>query len=82
MFAENIRDGFKFDPIEVQAVLARPGFYRLLDGTHRWSAGKSTGIEEVEVVIKDRDGKDPLLYAAILFLDSIFSILSTFHLIV
>ena len=64
MFAENIRDGFKFDPIEVQAVLARPGFYRLLDGTHRWSAYKSTGIEEVEVVIKDLDGKDPLLYAA------------------
>jgi len=64
MFAENIRDGIAFDPIEVEPCPDKPGFYRLLDGAHRWSAYKSTGVEEVKVIIKDLDGKDPLLYAA------------------
>jgi hypothetical protein len=32
MFAENIRDGIAFDPIEVAPCPDRPGFYRLLDG--------------------------------------------------
>ena len=36
MFAENIRDGFFFDPVEVEAVPDMPGLYRLLDGAHRW----------------------------------------------
>ncbi|MDA3789279.1 MAG: ParB N-terminal domain-containing protein [Desulfobacula sp.] len=43
LFAENIRDGFKFDPVEVESVPDKPGIYRLLDGAHRWSAYKSTG---------------------------------------
>ncbi len=30
MFAENIRDGFHFDPIEVEPVPDKPGWYRLL----------------------------------------------------
>jgi hypothetical protein len=64
MFAENIRDGIAFDPIEVEPCPDKPGFYDLLDGAHRWSAYKSTGVEEVNVIIKDLDGKDPLLYAA------------------
>jgi len=65
MFAENIRDGFSFDPVEVEAVLDMPGLYRLLDGAHRWSAYKATGVSEVEAaVIKDLNGTDPLLYAA------------------
>ncbi len=64
IFAENIRDGFKFDPIEVESVSETPGRYRLLDGAHRWSAYKSTGIAEVEAVIKNLNGTDPLLYAA------------------
>jgi len=64
IFAENIRDGFQFEPIEVEPDPDKPGRYRLLDGAHRWSAYKSTGIAEVEAVIKDLDGTDPLLYAA------------------
>jgi hypothetical protein len=43
MFSENIRDGFEFDPLEVEPVLDKPGWYRLLDGAHRWSAYKATG---------------------------------------
>ena len=38
IFAENIRDGFTFDPIEVEPCPDKPGWYRLLDGAHRWSA--------------------------------------------
>ncbi|MBW2545612.1 MAG: ParB N-terminal domain-containing protein, partial [Deltaproteobacteria bacterium] len=64
IFAENIRDGFKFDPMEVEPVPSRPGMYRLLDGAHRWSTYKTTGVTEVEVVIKNLNGEDPLLYAA------------------
>ena len=64
IFAENIRDGFIFDPIEVAPCPDKPGLFRLLDGAHRWSAYKSTGIEEVKAIIKDLDGNDPLLYAA------------------
>ncbi|OQY02189.1 MAG: hypothetical protein B6I22_13750 [Desulfobacteraceae bacterium 4572_123] len=64
IFAENIRDGFKFEPIEVEPAPGRPGKYRLLDGAHRWSAYKSTGIIETKAVIKNLDGTDPLLYAA------------------
>jgi len=64
IFAENIRDGFKFDPIEVQAHHDVTGKYRILDGVHRWSAYKATGVTEPEVIIKNLDGVDPLLYAA------------------
>ena len=64
IFAENIRDGFKFDPIEVEPAPDKPGKYRLLDGAHRWSAYKSTGVTEADAVIKNLDGTDPLLYAA------------------
>ena len=64
MFAEHIRDGFKFDPIEVEPVPGNPGKYRLLDGAHRWSAYKSAGVTEIEVIITNLDGRDPLLYAA------------------
>jgi len=62
--SENIRDGFKFDPIEVEPDPDRPGKYRLLDGVHRWSAYKTVGIMEAEAIIKDLKGADPLLYAA------------------
>ncbi|MBC8440607.1 MAG: ParB N-terminal domain-containing protein [Deltaproteobacteria bacterium] len=64
IFAENIRDGFAFDPIEVAPCPDKPGIYRLLDGAHRWSAYKSMGVEEVNAIIKDLEGNDPLLYAA------------------
>ena len=52
IFAENIRDGFKFDPIEVQAHHDVTGKYSILDGVHRWSAYKATGVTEPEVIIK------------------------------
>jgi len=64
IFSENIRDGFKFDPVEVEPCPDRPGRYRLLDGAHRWIAYKTTGATETEAVIKNLDGDDPLLYAA------------------
>ncbi|MBW2675157.1 MAG: ParB N-terminal domain-containing protein [Deltaproteobacteria bacterium] len=64
IFAENIRDGFTFEPVEVEPVPDKPGRYRLLDGAHRWSAYKSTRVTETEAVIKNLDGTDPLLYAA------------------
>jgi len=64
IFAENMRDGFEFEPIEVEADPDRPGKYRLLDGVHRWSAYKTVGVTEPEAVIKDLKGADPLLYAA------------------
>ncbi len=64
IFAENIRDGFKFEPIEVEPCPDRPGKYRLLDGVHRWNAYKTVGMMEPEAIIKDLKGTDPLLYAA------------------
>ncbi|MBL7205908.1 MAG: ParB N-terminal domain-containing protein [Desulfobacteraceae bacterium] len=65
IFAENIRDGFKFDPIEVQPDPDKPGKYRLLDGVHRWHAFKAVGMAETHaIIITDLDGTDPLLYAA------------------
>jgi len=65
IFAENIRDNFKFEPIEVEPHPEKTGKYRILDGVHRWSAYKATGVSEPEVIIiKDLDGIDPLLYAA------------------
>ena len=35
IFAENIRDGIQFDPIEVEPAPGRSNRYRLLDGAHR-----------------------------------------------
>ena len=52
IFAENIRDGFMFDPIEVQTHPDLTGKYRILDGVHKWSAYKATGTAEPEVIIK------------------------------
>ncbi|MCP3940112.1 MAG: ParB N-terminal domain-containing protein, partial [Desulfobacteraceae bacterium] len=54
----------KFDPIEVAPCPDKPDWYRLLDGAHRWSAYKSTGKDNVKVLIKELNGADPLLYAA------------------
>ena len=65
IFAENIRDNFKFEPIEVEPHPEKRGKYRILDGAHRWSAYKATGVSEPEaIIIKDLNGIDPLLYAA------------------
>jgi len=64
MFAENMRDGFKIDSLEVQI---HPGYtdkYRILDGAHRWHAYKEIGATEIPVHIITLDGLDPLLYAA------------------
>jgi len=65
IFTENIREGFQFDPIEVEPHSEKKGKYRILDGAHRLSAYKAAGIKDVEgIIIKDLAGIDPLLYAA------------------
>lgn len=64
IFVENIREGFLFYPIEVERHPERKGEYRILDGVHRWDAYKATGATEAQVIIKNLDGADPLLYAA------------------
>ena len=47
MFAENIRDGFEIDPIEVQIHPEYGNKYRILDGAHRWHAYKEIGATEI-----------------------------------
>ena len=64
MFAENMRDGFEIDPIEVQIHPDHIEKYRILDGAHRWHAYKQIGATEIPVNIITLDGLDPLLYAA------------------
>jgi hypothetical protein len=64
MFAENIRDGFEIDPIEVQIHPEYGDKYRILDGAHRWHAYKEIGATEIPVHVITLDGVDPLLYAA------------------
>ena len=60
VFAENLRDGHLFDPIQVQIcpVSKLPEFisfldkiwYRILDGAHRWSAFKKTGQTQIDAI--------------------------------
>ncbi len=64
MFEENMRDGFKFDPIQLQEHPDEPGKYRILDGAHRYKAYKGIGAKEVKAEIINLNGEDPLLYAA------------------
>ena len=64
MFAENMRDGFKIDPIEVQIHPDDDNKYRILDGAHRLNAYREIGATEIPVHIITFDGIDPLLYAA------------------
>jgi hypothetical protein len=40
IFEENMRDGFTFDPIQIQEHPDVPGKYRILDGAHRFQACK------------------------------------------
>ena len=69
IFEENLRDGFVFEPIVVQVWpdsrnTGRKGKYRILDGVHRWSAYKKTGVTQIEVIIKTLNNIEPILYAA------------------
>ena len=64
MFAENMRDDFKIDPIEVQIHPDDDNKYRILDGAHRLKAYREIGATEIPVYIITLDGIDPLLYAA------------------
>lgn len=64
IFAENMRDGFKIDPIEVQVHPEDDSIYRILDGAHRFSAYKQIGTGDIPVHIIALDSVDPLLYAA------------------
>ncbi len=64
LFAENMRDGFSFDPIVIERHPDKKGKYRILDGAHRWTASKEVGLSKMPAVIKELKGNDPLLYAA------------------
>ncbi|GAG16041.1 unnamed protein product, partial [marine sediment metagenome] len=64
MFAENIRDGFEIDPIEIEIHPEYSDKYRILDGAHRWHAYKEIGATGIPAHIITLDGVDPLLYAA------------------
>jgi len=64
MFAENMRDGFQIDPIEVQVHPEDGDKYRILDGAHRLQAYKEIGATDLPVRNITLDGLDPLLYAA------------------
>ena len=64
MFEENMRDGFEFDPIHLQAHPDEPEKFRILDGAHRFQAYKGIGEKEVKAEIINLNGEDPLLYAA------------------
>jgi len=64
MFAENMRDGFKVDPIDVQRDPKGGDKFRILDGAHRLHAYNEIGATEIPVHIVNLDGLDPLLYAA------------------
>jgi len=64
LFAENMRDGFSFDPIVIEHHPDRKGKYRILDGAHRWNACREVGGSNMQAVIKELKGTDPLLFAA------------------
>jgi len=44
-----MRDGFAFEPIDVEVHPEERGKYRILDGVHRWHAYKSLGANEIDV---------------------------------
>ena len=75
IFVENLRDGFEFEPIHIQAfenqemsesciTVKEKSKYRILDGANRWSAFKKAGHIRIPAIVKTLDGIDPLLYAA------------------
>jgi hypothetical protein len=75
IFVENLRDGFEFDPVLVQAFenpeLSESGStareksrYRILDGAHRWTAFKMAGRTRISAIVTILHDMDPLLYAA------------------
>jgi len=61
MFAENMRDGFEIDPIEVQIHPDYIEKYRILDGAHRWHACKEIGTTEIPVHIRAYSGTPMIL---------------------
>ncbi len=63
-YAEVMRDGVEFPPMEVEADPDDAGKFRILDGGHRHGAYEDVGRETVSVLVVDLDGMPPLLYAA------------------
>ena len=57
LFAENIRDGFEIDPIEVEIHPDYGDHYRILDGAHRWHAYKEIGAPAIPARIITLDGR-------------------------
>ncbi|KPA15390.1 transcriptional regulator, ParBC family [Candidatus Magnetomorum sp. HK-1] len=64
LFAENLRDGFRFDAIEVETHPDDKDKYRILDGAHRFKAHRAAGYTEMSVNIQKLDGYNALLYSA------------------
>ena len=64
LFAENLRDGFSFDAIEVEIHPDDTDKYRILDGAHRFKAHRAAGLSEISVNIQKLDGYNALLYSA------------------
>ncbi|MGD9160798.1 MAG: ParB N-terminal domain-containing protein [Desulfobacteraceae bacterium] len=62
MFEENMKAGFEFDPIHLEAHPDEPGKYRILDGAHRFNACKGICKKEIPAEIIKLNGKNPLLY--------------------
>ena len=58
MFAENMRDGFKIDPIEVQIHPDDDNKYRILDGAHRLNAYNEIGATEIPIQICKRKANE------------------------
>lgn len=54
MFAENMRDGFEIDPIEVQIHTLDDDKYRILDSAHRFNAYKEIGVTRRYVIMAKR----------------------------
>lgn len=53
LFAENLRAGFTFEPIDVQVHPENGTKYRILDGVRRWKAYKEAGEKRINAhVIK------------------------------
>lgn len=63
-YAECLQEGMELPPIRVEQV--EPDRYRVLDGVHRYEAHKKAGNQEIQAEIVCLEGKDPLLYAALL----------------
>jgi ParB-like chromosome segregation protein Spo0J len=64
LFAENLRDGFRFEAIELEIHPDDKDKYRILDGAHRFKAHRAAGYTEISATIQQLNGTNALLYSA------------------